>query len=412
MDFPRLRAVEVVPLEEGTYGLRDPYRYTEKILIVPQNILFILSLFDGRHSILDIQCEYTRRFGDLLYSQKVQEIVDQLDGGGFLESDQFTVLKKRVDEEFRRADTRHPSHAGTAYAGESGALREQLAGFFAWPGKAAQASEGSPSAGSLRGRLEGIIAPHIDLARGGACFAASYSRLAEDCTANTFVILGISHVDTRNRFVLTEKDFDTPLGVLKTDRGFVRALAGKCSRDLFEDEIVHRHEHSLEFQVLFLKYLSPGREDIRIVPVLCSSIDDLLLSPSPALEDAGLAEFLRGLKELLAERGTGACLVAGVDLSHVGPRFGDREPLTPQLADAVRREDEKMLQRVLARDAEGFYQSIRQESDRRRVCGFPAIYLLLNLLRRGESRLLKYEQAVDAQAQSLVSFASVAFYRD
>ena len=72
--------------------------------------------------------------------------------------------------------------------------------------------------------------------------------------------------------------------------------------------------------------------------------------------------------------------------------------------------DGRLLGRVQAQagDAAGVYQLMAAEQDRHNVCGFPAMYALVRALPITEGRVLSYRQAVDAQTQSCVSFASVA----
>ena len=53
---------------------------------------------------------------------------------------------------------------------------------------------------------------------------------------------------------------------------------------------------------------------------------------------------------------------------------------------------------------------MRREQDRRKICGFSPIYTLLHLIKAGEGKLLKYQQAVESNSQSVVTFASLAFY--
>jgi AmmeMemoRadiSam system protein B len=73
--------------------------------------------------------------------------------------------------------------------------------------------------------VKGIIAPHIDLLRGGHCYAHAWHALAEAYEAGTFVILGTVHVPTQNLFTATRKSFKTPLGQMAADREFIDALA-------------------------------------------------------------------------------------------------------------------------------------------------------------------------------------------
>lgn len=403
MDYPKLRPIEAIPATNGMICLRDPQRFSEKLLFLPYNAFFIVSLFDGEHSILDIQTAYIRKYGDLLFSDKIRDLAEQLDKVFFLESSRFQEAKQRIIEEFKSSPLRLASHAGTAYEKDKDVLMNRLEEQF----KAREGS-GFPDARSPEPRLRGLIAPHIDISRGGGCFAWGYAELFRECGATTFVILGISHVQTRRRFVLTTKDFDTPLGVMPTDREFIGSLSKRCRTDFLEDEFVHRGEHSVEFQVLFLRYLFRKSPEARIVPILCSSLgEDWEAAPT---ENAEVQEFIISLAQVLEERGNQACCIAGVDLSHLGQRFGQNLTLTPQLLAWAEQEDRRMIQRILDRDAEGFYRFIQEEKDSRNVCGVPAIYLLLRLLNAQSARLLKYDQSVDTSTQSVVTFMSAAFY--
>jgi len=73
-------------------------------------------------------------------------------------------------------------------------------------------------------------------------------------------------------------------------------------------------------------------------------------------------------------------------------------------------QDQEMLEYVAGMDAEGCFSLIAAERDRRRICGFPAIYSMLKLLEAKEGKLLKYGQAFTPETQSVVSFASLGFY--
>ena len=363
------------------------------------------TLFDGKHSVLDIQEAYTRKFGDLLFSSRMEEVLEQLDNCFFLDNEHFRNEKERIEEAFRSSPVRRAVHAGGAYEADKEALVRQLDGYFTGP-EGPGKSEGKKASD----RLSGLMAPHIDLRRGGDCFAWAYAEVARETSARTFVILGISHMETRSRFVLTRKSFETPLGTIETDGEFVDTLAEALGDGFYQDEFVHRKEHSIEFQVLFLQYLFPERKDIRIVPILCSSLHDIMESGADPLKDWEISVFLGALKRAVKDRGDDVCCVAGVDLSHIGGRFGQFLRLSPSLLQEVERDDRRMLDPVLRRDPAAFFKLIREEKNARNVCGVPAIYALLSVTEPKSSRLLKYGQAEEENTQSVVSFAGVGFY--
>ena len=100
-------------------------------------------------------------------------------------------------------------------------------------------------------------------------------------------------------------------------------------------------------------------------------------------------------------------LVAGADLAHVGPRFGDAEPVSADDLERIGREDREMLATVEAADAGAFFESVARDDDRRRICGLSPIYALLRALGGGRGALRRYAQWPDPQG--VVTFASVIF---
>jgi hypothetical protein len=60
-------------------------------------------------------------------------------------------------------------------------------------------------------------------------------------------------------------------------------------------------------------------------------------------------------------------------------------------------------------DAEGFFEFVRRERDRRNICGLPPIYALLRAMDAREGRLLDYRQSVEPDGGSAVTFASMVF---
>ncbi|MBN1836192.1 MAG: AmmeMemoRadiSam system protein B [Spirochaetales bacterium] len=418
MQNPKLRPVEAIATQDGLVCLRDPQGFSDQLVFLPQEALFVVSLFDGRHTIRDVQYEFSRRFGTILPSEKVEQIVAQLDGCLFLDSERFREARERTVEEFRQAPARPASHAGSAYPAEPGELRGELQALLARPAESPGLdSPAAPSPTNPSGALRGLIAPHIDPRRGGHCYAAGYGELERAGEAETFVVLGIAHVPMRRRFALCGKDFETPLGTLPLDREFSENLERRLRGDFREDEFVHRTEHSVEFQALFLQYLYGGRKAVRLVPILCGGFEKASVSGLPE-DEAEVKEFLEALAEILGERGPSACCIAAVDLSHLGRRFGQELTLSPSALERAEAEDRRMIDRVLAGDAEGFFRLIQEERDRRNVCGVPAIYSLLRLLQatgNGDpparpGRLLCYQQAVEEATDSLVTFMSAAFY--
>jgi len=405
-ETPRLRDVEAFPVEhEGRrlVALRDPAGYTASVVLLSPALVEIVALFDGERTIVDIQAELTRRHGEIVPRADIEQVIEDLDGHGFLDSARFAARRAETDAGFLRAASRPACHAGGAYPGEPDALRRAMDGFFlhaAGPGPIDGAAAGGAP-------VRGLIAPHIDYHRGGPAYAWGYRALAERNDADLFVVLGTCHAGMRDPFALTAKDYDTPLGAAPTDRDFVEALARRARQDCFASELAHRTEHSIEFQAVFLRYLFAGRRHFTVVPVLASFAHEALAAGRSPEADPRVPRFLDALGETIAASGRRVAVVAGADLAHVGPRFGDPAPLSDDELARLEREDRAMLQAVEAGDAGGFFAAVAADGDRRRICGLSPIYALLRTLGPMRGDLRHYGYWPDREA--VVSYASVVF---
>jgi hypothetical protein len=411
---PRLRPIEAFPIRhqgKTIIYLKDPLNFAVPLGISPVGY-FILSHLDGQHSFIEIQEAYCRQFGTLLMSEELSRFVEMLDQNYYLYSERFFAYQKTVVEEFRRLAIRAPSHVGSVYKENPDELKKQLEDFFS-----CAAGPGLPGAKNGSPAPKAIVAPHIDFHRGGPGYAWAYKTLAESDGADLFILLGTSHCSGQNPFILTLKDFETPLGNVETDREFVGRLQAACKEDLFADEVLHRGEHSLEFQVVFLKYVAQKRAELRgeaerpfkIVPILVSSFHPMVLSRTPPEKSVAVSSFLQAVQRLVAGETRKTCYVAGVDLAHVGRQFGDREPVTDEFLGWVEAEDRRLIGRLAALDASGFFNEVAKDQDRRRICGFAPLYSLIHLLAGSQGTNLKYSQAFTAETGSAVTFTSLVF---
>ncbi|OGK80103.1 MAG: AmmeMemoRadiSam system protein B [Candidatus Rokubacteria bacterium GWC2_70_24] len=409
---PRLRALEAFPVEqEGrrAVALRDPAGFTDHVAVLPIPLLDLVSLFDGEHSIAEMQEIFRERHGQAPTAEQIRAIVTQMDDAGFLDSPRFAERQRQIDEAFHESPVRPAAHAGTAYAGEAQGLRAQLDSFFLHrEGPGARRSvllgpDGAPAAAPL----SGLIAPHIDFHRGGPTYAWAYRELAERSDADLFIILGTCHVGMPDPFAATLKPYETPLGQARADRDFLEALGRRYGHDLLASEGAHRIEHSVEFQVVMLQYLFGDRRPFTIVPLLASFLHEAVWRRSDPEADPRVPRFIEALGETMAASARRVCLVAGVDLAHVGPRFGDVAPNTEALLQDVERQDRVMLRAVTAGDPLGFFGAASLDGDARRICGLSPIYTFLRALPAVEGRLLRYTQWPDPEGA--VTFCAAAF---
>jgi MEMO1 family protein len=408
---PRLRALEAFPVQhEGQQciALRDPAGFTDQIAVLPPLLLDLVSLFDGEHSIAQIQDIMRRRHGEAPTADQIAAVVERFDRAGFLDSERFAARRLALEDEFRRSPVRPASHAGGAYAGEPAELTAQIDAFFTGP-DGPDHPESAPAATrvSRSSGLSALIAPHIDFHRGGSTYGWAYKEILDRSDADLYVILGTCHAGMADPFSVTLKPYDTPLGPVPVDREFYDALAGRAGQDLLASEPAHRREHSIEFQTVMLQRLLGRRRPFTILPVLASYLHEAIWRRGRPEADARVPRFVDALRDTIASSSRRVCLIAGVDLAHVGPRFGDAAPNTADSLAVVEAADRRMLEPVVAADAGGFFASVAADGDARRICGLSPIYTLLRLLPGSPGRLLRYTQWRDPEGA--VTFCAVSY---
>jgi AmmeMemoRadiSam system protein B len=405
---PCLRPVEAFPLTlegQDVICLRDPSGVTDAVLAVPRGLAAILALLDGTRSLLDVQAEIMRRHGELVPRSALETLVEALDQHCLLEGPRVEAERRRLADAFRATATRAAAHAGRAYPDEAGAAARALDELFL--GRNGLAPVGPTGEGAP----VGLIAPHIDFGRGGPAYARAYHAVGAAAAVDCFIVLGTAHAGLDGHaFAATRKAYDTPFGPLAVDDEVLEAVVRRAPADLFAAELAHRAEHSIEFQAVCLAYLhrnGAAAQTVRIVPILTSFVHECLArqrDPAEETEVMGVLDALRGAMAAVPRR---YCVIAGADLAHVGPRFGDPAPVSRERLRAIEAEDRTLLALVARGDAAGFFGSVAREGDRRRICGLSPIYALLATLPPCDGQLLSYGQWPDPQGT--VTFASLVF---
>ena len=317
MDKPKIRAVEAFPVEQQgqTYILlRDPSGMAPEPILIGMGAYFLVTQMDGTNERLDLQAAFVRRFGEIIPSEQIQQLIDALDRAYFLDSVRYAERLAGVAEEFARSPERPAALAGLAYEKDPVQLRQEIAAFFKRPGAPGEI----PTPRSDGAALSGLISPHIDPRRGGAAYAHAYAELLTRERPELVIVLGTSHQGLGPQlFTATAKDYATPLGAVRTDRDFVERLAERYhDGNLFGQELLHRNEHSIEFQALFLAW-ALGTAGYQIVPILVGSFHEMILSGETPAYDSRVGGFLEAVRAELETESRRVLIIAGVDFAHV-----------------------------------------------------------------------------------------------
>lgn len=398
---PRIRSdLEYIPVQQGKdmfVLVRDPLGLVEEGKAVPLPLYQIMTLLDGKNSLRDVQMLLMRQRGGVLVGlEEVEALVGQLEASFLMDSERFQREKENIVEQFSTRKTRPCSHCGRSYPAAPAELRKTLGEILAAQGKPPKP----------KGKLIALAAPHIDFSAGSKVYASAYQWLQKE-SPSRIVVLGVGHQMMGSLFCMTEKHFETPLGVVKTDRDMVERLRRADAGVIAANDFSHRAEHSIEFQVLFLKHLLP-EDSFRIIPILCGGLRASLSAYSRAayLDVAGT--FLESLSGVVGDPNEKTLLVAGVDFSHIGPKFGHDQPAA-HLQGQSEAHDKKLLKALSDRQVDAFWEESIAVEDRFNVCGFSALACLMEVLPPCEGHVLDYQVWHEPPTRSAVSFAAVGF---
>jgi AmmeMemoRadiSam system protein B len=227
------------------------------------------------------------------------------------------------------------------------------------------------------------LVPHAGYVYSGHVAGAVYARIA---ITRRILILGVRHYPHGEKAaILSSGAWRTPLGDAPLDEPLAEALRAACPL-LREDSVAHSSEHSLEVQIPFLQVLQPG---FTFVPVALGTAH---------FED--LVSVGEAIGRVLAAAGEEILLLTTSDLNHY------------ENDTTTRVKDHQAIDRILALDARGLYDTCRNEAIS--MCGLgPTVAMLTALRRLGTTRpqLVGYATSADVSGDfnSVVGYAGMLF---
>ena len=377
--------------------LRDPLQLSDSAIAVPRALGPLLALMDGTRDEGALEAALQVRFGLRMAPGLLDRLIEDLDAAFLLQNERFRAAKSEALQVYRQAPCRPMTLDGGSFPRDSAGAAARLQSMI-------DALPSVPDS-RMKGSTLGVISPHIDYERGGPVYAEVWSAAAEAALQAELVILfGTDHYGSDRSLTLTRQSYETPWGVLPTDVALVDALAQAIGvEDAYAEELHHRREHSIELAAVWLHHVRHGRS-VPVVPILCGSFAAFIAGDGDPATHEPYQEALSVLRRAMASRRT--LVVAAADLAHMGPAFGDAHGLDPIGRAQLRKADERLLSAVFSGDAQGFFDQLKTERDRRHVCGLPPIYLVLRLLDGARGEAAGYAVCpADSQGVSHVSIA-------
>ncbi len=371
--------------------LRDEEGIAESDIMLDATLLPLLNGLDGTHTLGSLHQALLVDHEATFSITELSAFINALDEACLLDSEFFLQQKLFLD-----SDVRHPVCSGTCYPSDPVELAQFLDEILAM----------SPVR-SYPTQAKAVLAPHIDFRVNKEVYAAPFNAL-RDAEFDVVIHIGTSHYGWNDRFILSEKDFLTPLGRLRSDKDLIRELRSRMSNRLTTNDSAHQPEHSLEFHHIFLQHLFPNR-DFSIVPILVSSFQDFVNVQREPQTDSKVKEFCDTLNKVVEESNKKALWLVSGDLAHIGKRFGD-EWEAVSLLDTLRSEDFEVMNSMINGKAYEYFGTIARNHDRRRICGLPPVWTMLNSVKPGKGTALGYDQWNDSPTASAVSFGAAAWW--
>jgi hypothetical protein len=241
-----------------------------------------------------------------------------------------------------------------------------------------------------QGIIKGAVVPHAGYVYSGACAAWAYKAIAESKFPDFFIIMGPSHGGSRS--CLSAEEWETPFGVVKSHKSFVKEISKKSGLDINED--AHATEHSIEVQLPFLQFSCKDYLDkIRIVP--------LIIGQDVDYNGLGVA-----IRESIGDRNV--CVIASSDFTHYGFNYG-YVPFFTNRKENMYSLDKRAIDIIKGRNASKFLSYVDKKEAT--ICGAYPIAVLLETLEDAMAQVLQYYTSGDVVGDynNAVGYAAIVF---
>jgi len=232
-----------------------------------------------------------------------------------------------------------------------------------------------------RVRAIGCVVPHAGYMYSGPVAGAVFARLE---IPRSCLVLCPNHTGRGHSLaIMNEGAWKTPLGAVPIDSNLADGLMEEFPA-LAEDSAAHRFEHAIEVE---LPFLQACRADVKLVPIAIGTGQLVIL------ERLGQA-----IADVLHRQKENVLIIASSDMNH----YEDDA--------STRVKDRKAIEKILALDASGLYETVINESIS--MCGFgPAVTMLTaaRLLGAQRAELVQYATSADVSGDRdrVVGYAGI-----
>jgi AmmeMemoRadiSam system protein B len=403
----KARYLDVKPINlngQNLFLVSDPYKISNDFIVSPIVVL-VLSLLNGNNSLSDIKSTIFRLTGIIPTDDELYNLIKFFEDNLFLLNYKFNNAYKNEIENLRK----------------KGFLRGSLMG-ISYPEDPAKAEEflfnnninNNLNIDEISNQIIALIIPHMDLKVARETYFRAYKLLLNNLVKNTrdienVFILGVSHYYHKNPISVFPLDFETPFGILKTNKELIekindnlRKILGSEYFDLFEDILIYKSEHSIEAQIPYIKlletklYENKVNKELKVVPMIISY--------------GNIELFNKIIDSFISEIDINRTIfISSIDLSHVGKKFGDNNSFDPE------KFDKKYIELLSNLDINNlfYFDNIS------RIDGIFTNTFLISILKKISklnnfeisSKLIDYKKYEEKLTDSIVSYCSIVYFK-
>lgn len=365
-----IRYLEIKPLQNGLFLVTDPLAIADDF-IVNTLVLGIMLLFDGQREDEEVRKEIIRQTGIFIPEDKFREIVNFFTHNGlFVNGDIKKIILEKSEELVKKGYIDFYFEVNL----------ENFLSFL-------KLNEIDIKRG---GNFKALLVPHLDLRVASDAYYRAYNEVSKENYKRIF-IFGVSHYYHDGLFSVCPLDFQTPLGIIKTDKEVVINFQNSFNINPFERVLSYKKEHSILFQLPYIKYLFDK-----------SKVVAVLVSYSESLEE--VKRELDKFADFIVNNYPDSLFISSIDLSHVGKKFGDEFLIDPEEID------NQYIKLLLSLDSEESLNFLIKTQNKTRIDGMFTNYLFLKVLEKlgfKKGQLIYYNKYLENN--SIVSYCSIGY---
>jgi AmmeMemoRadiSam system protein B len=406
----KARYLDIKPINlngQNLFLVSDPYKISNDFIVSPIVVL-VLSLLNGNNSLSDIKSTIFRLTGIIPTDDELYNLIKFFEDNLFLLDDKFNKAYKNEIENLRKKGFLRGSLMGISYPEDPAKAEEFLVN---------NNIDNNLNIDEISNQIIALIIPHMDLKVAGETYFRAYKLLLNNLVKNSrdienIFIFGVSHYYHKNPISVFPLDFETPFGILKTNKELIekindnlRKILGSEYFDLFEDILIYKSEHSIEAQIPYIKLLETKlyenkvnkiNKELKVVPMIISYGNIELFDK---IIDSFISEI--DIKRTI--------FISSIDLSHVGKKFGDNNSFDPE------KFDKKYIELLSNLDINNlfYFDNIS------RIDGIFTNTFLVSVLKKISklnnfeisSKLIDYKKYEEKLTDSIVSYCSIVYFK-